>query len=144
MKYKHYIPRFFFIMCGFLVLVSCNTTFQTVSYASGRNNSSGRITIYRSGVLDPLSKIKIYLNDTLIGKLGPKRHISWLSSPGEYILKAKDWKSSAYTVKVEAGKDYWFTVKKKIGVPYNVVIELAGPPDNPDLLYKKPKERISN
>ena len=144
MRYKHYLPRFFIIIWCFIILVSCNRTFQTVSYASGTNNSSGRITIYRSGILDPLSKIKIYLNDKLIGKLGPKRHISWLSSPGEYTLKAKDWKSSAYTVKVEAAKDYWFTVKKKIGVPYNVVIELAGLPDNSNLLNKKPKERISN
>jgi len=110
-----------------IVLHSCARTYQVVPLAHN-DPAMASILVYRKSLADINAGVKIYCNDTFIGRVGLYRYIKWTVGPGHYVIKARSSKNAMYSLDVVAGGEYQLIVKKTVGVPTGVKLELAKGP----------------
>ena len=69
-----------------LILTSCASTTQVAKFAGNDKlmSNQARIYILRPSIVGGAIKMKVFCNDKLIGKTGPKSYLSWDVIEGEY------------------------------------------------------------
>jgi len=102
-----------------IMLTSCATTTQYVKYSGKQLNKETNAKIY---VIRPTNfafgiKMRIYQDDKLIGKLGPKSFLSWEVIPekGDVTIISKSENKDMLTISPKAGKTYYIKQKIKMG-----------------------------
>ena len=107
------------IICLTLLLTSCASTTQYVKYSGKELNQKNNAKIYviRSTNFGSGIKMKIYQDDKLIGKLGPKSYLSWEVDPskGDITIISKSENKDMLTISPKAGKTYYIKQKIKMG-----------------------------
>jgi len=101
----------------FFLLISCASTTQYVKFSDKNNSNSAKIYILRPTSFGSGIKMKIYQDDKLIGKLGPKSYLFWEVSPskGEIHIISKSENKDMLTINPKAGKTYYIKQKIKMG-----------------------------
>jgi hypothetical protein len=107
------------IICLTLILASCASTTQYVKYSGKELNQEKNAKIYviRSTNFGSGIKMKIYQDDKLIGKLGPKSYLAWEVDPseGDITIISKSENKDMLTISPKAGKTYYIKQKIKMG-----------------------------
>lgn len=92
-------------------LASCAGTIQYVKFPSTDklvSNSDARIYLIRPSSFANGVKMKVFCDDKLIGKTGPRSYLAWEVKEGEYIIKSNSTGSKDYyTINAKAGKTYY-------------------------------------
>jgi hypothetical protein len=130
-----------------LLLSSCASTTQYVKY-SGKElskNSNAKIYVIRNTNFGSAIKMKIYQDEKLIGKLGPKSFLSWEVDPskGEISIISKSENKDMLTIKPKAGKTYYIKQKIKLGFAIaRTGLEFLEPEDAKEILEKLKKPQM--
>lgn len=107
------------IICLTLLLASCASTTQYVKYLGKELNQEKNAKIYviRSTNFGSSIKMKIYQDEKLIGKLGPKSYLAWEVDPsaGDITIISKSENKDMLTISPKAGKTYYIKQKIKMG-----------------------------
>lgn len=107
------------IICLTFLLTSCASTMQYVKYSGNEpnNETNAKIYVIRSTNFGSAIKMKIYQDDKLIGKLGPKSYLSWEVDPtkGDITIISKSENKDMLTISPKAGKTYYIKQKIKMG-----------------------------
>lgn len=107
------------IICLTFLLTSCASTMQYVKYSGNEPNNETNTKIYviRTTNFGSAIKMKIYQDDKLIGKLGPKSYLSWEVDPtkGDITIISKSENKDMLTISPKAGKTYYIKQKIKMG-----------------------------
>ncbi len=107
------------IICLTFLLTSCASTMQYVKYSGNEpnNETNAKIYVIRSTNFGSAIKMKIYQDNKLIGKLGPKSYLSWEVDPtkGDITIISKSENKDMLTISPKAGKVYYIKQKIKMG-----------------------------
>ena len=107
------------IICLTFLLTNCASTMQYVKYSGNElnNETNAKIYVIRSTNFGSAIKMKIYQDDKLIGKLGPKSYLSWEVDPtkGDITIISKSENKDMLTISPKAGKTYYIKQKIKMG-----------------------------
>jgi hypothetical protein len=102
-----------------LLLSGCASTTQYVKFSSKDFNKETNAKIY---VMRPTEfgfsiKMRIFQDEKLIGKLGPKSYLSWEVNPedGDIIIISKSENKDMLTISPKKGKTYYIKQKVKMG-----------------------------
>jgi len=128
-----------FLAILFLTLFGCASTSQFVKYPRGESLGSGtaRIYVLRPSILGGGIKMKVYANDRIIGKTGPKSYLCWDVKVGEYTLKSVAENVDYFTINAKAGKTYFIVQKPKFGiVSYRASLQILEEKEGSDILSK--------
>ncbi|PZF72319.1 hypothetical protein [Taibaiella soli] len=124
-------------LIGGFLFTSCASTYQVVPVASD-NVAQASISVYRKNILDFLYGVKIYSNDTFIGKIGSKRYIKWAVNEGHYDIKAKCFGKAHYSLDVHAAENYQLVVAKTVGPALILKVKLKPAKNTMDLQAVNP------
>lgn len=106
-------------ICLTLLLSSCASTMQYVKYPDDEsiNENKSKIYVIRSTIFGSAIKMKIYQDDQLIGKLGPKSFLSWEVDPskGDMAIISKSENKDTLKISPKPGKTYYIKQKVKLG-----------------------------
>ncbi len=108
-------------ICGLIFLfASCASTNQYVKQAHSKQQSENTATVYvvRTNNFGSAIKFKIYQDDKLVGKLGPKSYLAWNvdCSKGEFTVVSKSENKDMVRINPQPGKTYYIKQKVKAGV----------------------------
>ena len=108
-------------ICGLIFLfASCASTNQYVKQAHSKQQSENTATVYvvRTNNFVSAIKFKIYQDDKLVGKLGPKSYLAWNvdCSKGEFTVVSKSENKDMVRINPQPGKTYYIKQKVKAGV----------------------------
>lgn len=110
--------KFRIIMCLCIFLGSCATTTQYAKFAGKeklQSATTAKIYVLRPSMFGSAVKMKVFCNDKLMGKTGPKSYLSWEVPEGEHIIKSNSENKDYFTVNAKAGKTYYIHQNPKIG-----------------------------
>ena len=106
------------IILSIALLTSCASTSQFAKFA-GKDNplstTNARIYILRPSILGSAIKMKVFCNDTLVGKTGPLGYLSWDVREGTYTIKSTSENTDYFTVNAKAGKTYYIKQRSQWG-----------------------------
>lgn len=108
-------------ICGLIfLLASCASTNQYVKQAHSKQQEENTATIYvvRTNNFGSAIKFKIYQDDKLIGKLGPKSFLAWNvdCSKGAFSIFSKSENKDMVRINPQPGKTYYIKQKVKAGL----------------------------
>jgi len=110
------IPAIAFL--SFLV-VSCASTTQYINSSEEVSSEAPNAKIYviRPTYFGSAVKMKIYQDNELIGKLGPKNYLSWDVSPekGDVTIVSASENKDSLTISPKAGETYYIRQKVNMG-----------------------------
>jgi len=113
------MKKLFQLICLTILITSCATTTQYVKYSGNEpnNETNAKIYVIRSTNFGSAIKMKIYQDDKLIGKLGPKSYLSWEVDPkkGDITIISKSENKDMLTISPKGGKTYYIKQKIKMG-----------------------------
>lgn len=100
------------------IMFGCVSSSQFVKYAHEEDLGSGsaRIYVLRPSIFGSAFRMKVFANDKLIGKTGPKSYLCWDVPEGEYTLKSSAENVDVFTVNAKAGKTYFMKQKYQQGI----------------------------
>jgi len=98
-----------------LLLSSCVSTIQYVDFPEGKlDENETRIYIFRPGIYGSIIQMKIYEDDQLVGRLGPKSYLKWdIDRPIELTSTAEN--KHVKDIKLAPGKAHYFRQRVKLG-----------------------------
>ena len=106
------------IILSIALLTSCASTTQFVKYTgkdTPQATTDARIYILRPSFLGSAIKMKVFCNDTLVGKTGPLGYLSWDVKEGAYTIKSTSENTDYFTVNAKAGKTYYIKQRSQWG-----------------------------
>lgn len=113
-----------------MTLASCATTTQFAKYNPDehqKSSSEARIYILRPSILGSAVKMKVFCNEELVGKTGPKSYISWNVEEGEYTIRSSAENNDYFKIQAKAGQTYYIKQTPKMGwVMARVELESVG------------------
>ena len=142
--------KFYFLFLTILLFSSCASTTQFSKNAGTEplnETNSAEIYVLRPSLFGTAVKMKIFCNDQLIGKIGPKSYLNWNVKEGEHIIKCKSENDETVTIKVIPGKSYYIKHQLKPGWLTNrASLELIGEKEGKEILLNlnAPKLKSSN
>ena len=101
-----------------VLMTSCASTTQFTKFAGKeklQSTTDARIYVLRPSILGSAVKMKVFCNDKLIGKTGPKSYLSWEVKEGEYTIRSNSENKDYFTVNAKAGKTYYIKQTPKMG-----------------------------
>ena len=131
------------------LMSSCASTTQFAKFAGTekfQSSTDARIYVLRPSILGSAVKMKVFCNDKLIGKTGPKSFLSWEVKEGEYIIRSNSENKDYFTVNARAGKTYYIKQTPKMGlVVARVSLENLDENEGQAILakLKKPKQQYA-
>ena len=114
------------IILSIALLTSCASTSQFAKFAdkdTPLSTTDARIYILRPSILGSAIKMKVFCNDTLIGKTRPLGYLSWDVKEGAYTIKSTSENTDYFTVNAKAGKNILYKTK----IPMGLVIRKSFP-----------------
>jgi len=107
----------FLFLC--ILLSSCANTQQFVKNVNENSseNETARIYVLRSSSFGSAVQFKIFQDENLIGKLGPKSYLSWNVVPEgkEINIISKSENKDTLTINPIAGKSYYIKQRVDLG-----------------------------
>lgn len=105
-----------------ILLAGCANSTQYVKFSGETFNqeTNAKIYIIRSTSFGSAIKMKIYQNNQLIGKLGPKSYLAWEVDPlaGDISIVSRSENMDMITISPKAGKTYYIKQKIKMGIVF--------------------------
>ena len=102
-----------------LILSSCASTLQYVKIASENSiqEETAKIYVLRPSSFGSAIQFRIYQDDKLIGKLGPKSYLVWTIKPEgkEIRIISKSENKVILTINPQPGKTYYIKQNVKLG-----------------------------
>ncbi len=101
-----------------LILTSCARTYQYAKTANSNEKEMATIYVVRPSWFGSAIKFKIYQDEALVGKLGPKSYLAWNVKPGGNALSIMSKSENKAIVKInpQPGKTYYLKQKVKMGI----------------------------
>lgn len=111
--------RLFFYCFLVGLIASCASTTQYVKlpdFSSTADPEVARIYVIRPTAYGSARKMKIYEDDVLIGKLGPKSYLCWEVDEGRILLKSTLGNEDYYAIEAKKGKTYYVRQRLRVGM----------------------------
>ncbi len=101
-----------------LILTSCARTYQYAKTENSNEKEMATIYVVRPSLFGSAIKFKIYQDEALVGKLGPKSYLAWNVKPGGNALSIMSKSENKAIVKInpQPGKTYYVKQKVKMGI----------------------------
>ena len=129
-----------------VLLTSCATTTQYTKFEGKEkleSASEARIYVLRPAILAGAVKMKVFCNDKLIGKTGPKSFLSWNVKEGEYTIRSSSENKEYFTINAKAGKTYYIKQTPKMGwIVARVSLENLGENEGQAILQKLKNPKV--
>lgn len=106
-----------FVLTIVILFSSCASTTQLAKFTSNKNllSNQARIYILRPSIIGGSVKMKVFSNDKLIGKTGPKSYLCWDVNEGENIIRSNSENKDYFTVNAKGGKTYYIKQTPRVG-----------------------------
>lgn len=109
-----------FVLAIFLCLVFAGcSSIQYVGFSEHKPRDESQAVIYviRPSTYGSTLRMKVFQNDKLVGKLGPKNYLTWEVNPdkGEVYISSKSENKDLVVIKPTAGRTYYIKQRSKPG-----------------------------
>lgn len=128
-----------------VILTSCASTTQLTKFTGNDKlmSNQARIYILRPSIAGGSVKMKVFSNDKLIGKTGPKSYLCWDVNEGEHVIRSNSENKDYFTINAKAGKTYYIKQTPKMGwVVARVSLEQIGEDEGKLILNKLKKPTV--
>ena len=129
------------------ILSSCATTTQYAKFARTddkmESSENAKIYVLRPSVFGSAIKMKVFCNDDLIGKTGPKSYLCWEVKEGKHTIKSTSENEEIIKINAKAGKIYYIKQVPQMGfVMAKVSLENLDEKEGQAVLRKLKKPKL--